>query len=171
MKIGLESINFGYSWQKWCNFTKNIHLWKAQEGASWHVDQRAFAGHTASVEDIQWSPNESNVRCECICLEDLYCLPTWKIIHGSEQGRNQIHIFKWVLFCQQKNDWETDNRSEVMLQRLRKYLPWSFYKIFTPSIKVILLRFYDKSDVIWNIVFSVPRVEIKCVSRILWNWL
>lgn len=40
---------------------KNIHLWKPHEGSSWSVDQRPFVGHTASVEDIQWSPNEATV--------------------------------------------------------------------------------------------------------------
>lgn len=42
--------------------SKNIHVWNPQEGGSWHVDQRPFSGHTSSVEDVQWSPNESNVR-------------------------------------------------------------------------------------------------------------
>lgn len=43
---------------------KNIHLWKPQEG-TWHVDQRAYTAHTASVEDIQWSPNEATVMASC----------------------------------------------------------------------------------------------------------
>ena len=42
-----------------CN--KNIHLWFAEDGGKWRVDQRPYTGHTASVEDIQWSPNEANV--------------------------------------------------------------------------------------------------------------
>ena len=40
---------------------KHIHLWNMGEGGTWNVDQRPFVGHTASVEDIQWSPNEENV--------------------------------------------------------------------------------------------------------------
>jgi len=39
----------------------NIHLWHPQSAGSWNVDQRPYSAHTASVEDIQWSPSESNV--------------------------------------------------------------------------------------------------------------
>jgi len=41
--------------------SKNIHIWNPQEGGAWHVDQRPYSGHTSSVEDLQWSPNEANV--------------------------------------------------------------------------------------------------------------
>uniref|UniRef100_A0A8D0GX38 Glutamate-rich WD repeat-containing protein 1 n=1 Tax=Sphenodon punctatus TaxID=8508 RepID=A0A8D0GX38_SPHPU len=46
-----------------CN--KNIHLWTPKEDGSWFVDQRPFTSHTASVEDIQWSPNEATVFASC----------------------------------------------------------------------------------------------------------
>lgn len=46
-----------------CN--KNIHLWSLCESGTWLVDQRPLTSHTASVEDIQWSPNESNVLASC----------------------------------------------------------------------------------------------------------
>ena len=43
---------------------RNIHIWKPVEG-SWNVDQRPLVGHTDSVEDLQWSPNERNVLASC----------------------------------------------------------------------------------------------------------
>lgn len=53
-------FHVGYLLSGDCN--KNIHLWKPVEGGTWQVDQRPFHGHTSSVEDVQWSPNEANVR-------------------------------------------------------------------------------------------------------------
>jgi len=41
-----------------------IHLWKQHE-AGWAVDKSPFQGHTDSVEDLQWSPNEATVFASC----------------------------------------------------------------------------------------------------------
>ena len=43
-----------------------IHLWQPQQSRSWHVDQRPYTAHSKSVEDIQWSPNESTVSDHCL---------------------------------------------------------------------------------------------------------
>lgn len=47
--------------------SKNIHYWKPIESAvvEWSVDQRSYEGHTAAVEDVQWSPNEGSVFASC----------------------------------------------------------------------------------------------------------
>ncbi|KOB73507.1 WD domain protein [Operophtera brumata] len=37
---------------------RDIHIWKPNQAGTWDVDQRPLVGHTDSVEDIQWSPNE-----------------------------------------------------------------------------------------------------------------
>eukprot|EP00794_Sanderia_malayensis_P012664 gene12664-13964_t len=46
-----------------CN--RNIHLWQIRDDGSFHVDQRPYNAHDQSVEDIQWSPSESNVFSSC----------------------------------------------------------------------------------------------------------
>ena len=43
-------------------------MWTMQETFRWTVDLRPFVGHTASVEDIQWSPNEDNVCTFCVIV-------------------------------------------------------------------------------------------------------
>ncbi|CAN0903654.1 Protein HEAT STRESS TOLERANT DWD 1 [Linum grandiflorum] len=42
-----------------------IHLWEPTSAASWNVDPTPFVGHTASVEDLQWSPTEDNIFVSC----------------------------------------------------------------------------------------------------------
>ncbi|MCJ1310079.1 ribosome biosynthesis protein rrb1 [Agyrium rufum] len=39
----------------------NIFLTTCTDGNRWTADDRPFTGHTSSVEDLQWSPNEKNV--------------------------------------------------------------------------------------------------------------
>lgn len=43
---------------------KDIHIWHPEE-TEWNVDQRPLIGHTDSIEDIQWSPNEKFVLASC----------------------------------------------------------------------------------------------------------
>lgn len=42
-----------------------IHLWEPSSGTSWNVDAAPFVGHSASVEDLQWSPTEPHVFASC----------------------------------------------------------------------------------------------------------
>lgn len=43
---------------------KHIYVWDPQE-AGWAVDAMPFRGHTDSVEDLAWSPNEADVFASC----------------------------------------------------------------------------------------------------------
>uniref|UniRef100_A0A0A0LZE0 Histone-binding protein RBBP4-like N-terminal domain-containing protein n=1 Tax=Cucumis sativus TaxID=3659 RepID=A0A0A0LZE0_CUCSA len=42
-----------------------IHLWEPSSATSWNVDTAPFVGHSASVEDLQWSPTEPHVFSSC----------------------------------------------------------------------------------------------------------
>lgn len=42
-----------------------IHLWEPTSDSTWNVDSKPFIGHTASVEDLQWSPTEPHVFASC----------------------------------------------------------------------------------------------------------
>lgn len=42
-----------------------IHLWEPTSDSTWNVDSKPFVGHTASVEDLQWSPTEPHVFASC----------------------------------------------------------------------------------------------------------
>ena len=44
-----------------------LHVWNPTEGGSWSVDPQPYVGHTASVEDVAWSPVEPNVMMSCGC--------------------------------------------------------------------------------------------------------
>merc|ERR1712130_905984 len=42
-----------------------IHVWRPGSGGTWAVSEKSYASHTASVEDVRWSPNEANVLVSC----------------------------------------------------------------------------------------------------------
>ncbi|OMO91604.1 hypothetical protein COLO4_18208 [Corchorus olitorius] len=42
-----------------------IHLWEPTSGSTWNVDATPFIGHSASVEDLQWSPTEPHAFVSC----------------------------------------------------------------------------------------------------------
>ncbi|KAJ1295536.1 hypothetical protein BS78_01G231900 [Paspalum vaginatum] len=41
-----------------------IHLWEPSSN-NWNVDSNPFVGHSASVEDLQWSPTEADLFASC----------------------------------------------------------------------------------------------------------
>jgi WD40 repeat protein len=49
-----------------------LHTWAPREGGSWEVSN-AFAGHSASVEDVEWSPTEGTVLASA-CVDKVRML-------------------------------------------------------------------------------------------------
>ncbi|KAL8160853.1 hypothetical protein V2J09_012342 [Rumex salicifolius] len=45
--------------------SNSIYLWEPTSGTKWDVNRKPFVGHSASVEDLQWSPIEENVFASC----------------------------------------------------------------------------------------------------------
>lgn len=83
-----------------CN--KDIHVWKMNESKNaWTVDQRPFIGHTASVEDIQWSPNESTVFASCsvdksIRIWDIRAIPSKANMITCENAHTKdVNVINW----------------------------------------------------------------------------
>ena len=80
--------------------SKSIHIWKPTE-TSWNVDQRSYVSHTASVEDIQWSPNEQNVYASCsvdksIKIWDCRAVPSKAcMITCSNAHDSDVNVISW----------------------------------------------------------------------------
>ena len=45
--------------------SKYIYVWESQDLQSWQVNKMPYASHGDSVEDLQWSPTESQVFASC----------------------------------------------------------------------------------------------------------
>ncbi|TFJ97299.1 60 kDa SS-A/Ro ribonucleoprotein [Platysternon megacephalum] len=80
---------------------KNIHLWSPKADGTWHVDQRPFTAHTASVEDLQWSPTEATVFASCsadgsIRVWDVRAAPGRAcMLTASQAHTSDVNVISW----------------------------------------------------------------------------
>ena len=51
------------------------------------MDQRPFAAHTKSVEDLQWSPSEATVSVWCMFVFVCVCVCVCVCMRGRERER------------------------------------------------------------------------------------
>ena len=82
--------------------TKNIHVWKpSSDSASWSVNPRPLVGHTGSVEDVLWSPNEASVLASCsvdktIRIWDIRAKPeSANMLTANNTHDSDVNVIDW----------------------------------------------------------------------------
>lgn len=79
----------------------HIYIWEPQTEGVWQVSSQPLVGHTKSVEDIQWSPNETSVsachmRTMLTCVLCYRCLPLVQSIRLYVYGTVELGMIKLV---------------------------------------------------------------------------
>lgn len=68
-------------------------------GATWRIRPSTYTGHTGSVEDLQWSPNESEVLASCstdrsVCIWDTR-EPRRPAMQFKANAAHDINVISW----------------------------------------------------------------------------
>ncbi|KAJ6024155.1 Ribosome assembly protein rrb1 [Penicillium herquei] len=66
-----------------------IYVTSRTEGGGWVTDNRPFSGHTSSVEELQWSPNERNVFASASSDGSV---KVWDVRSKSRKPAVDVHI-------------------------------------------------------------------------------
>ena len=80
---------------------KNIFLWQPNSD-TWVVDKKNFKGHTASVEDIQFSPNEPHMLISCSVDQSIRVwdcrTPQTSVLSVQHAHDCDINVVSWNRF-------------------------------------------------------------------------
>ncbi|KAF8706466.1 hypothetical protein HU200_030739 [Digitaria exilis] len=119
-----------------CN--KCIHLWEPTPN-SWNVDANPFVGHSASVEDLQWSPTEADVFASC-SVDGTIAI--WDIRKGKkpcisiEAHKDDVNVISWNRLASSMIASGSDDGS-FSVHDLRSIKmdrsPKMFYPVFTDT--------------------------------------
>jgi len=76
-----------------------VFIWKPLEAFSWNVNKKPLEGHTDSVEDIQWSPNEGDILASCsvdksIRVWDIRS-PDGKALVIPDAHESDVNVISW----------------------------------------------------------------------------
>lgn len=79
----------------------DIHIWQPKQEGRWFVDQRPLQGHSNSVEDLQWSPNEATVLASCsvdksVRIWDIRAPPSKACMLTAENAHeSDVNVINW----------------------------------------------------------------------------
>ena len=78
---------------------RGLRLRPTTRAATWQVDAAPFVGHTASVEDLQWSHTEENVFASCSADRSVRIFDTRRrgasMLQVEEAHTEDVNVISW----------------------------------------------------------------------------